>query len=224
MSESLTPWTAARQAPLSITNSRSVLRLLSVESVIPSNHRILCRPLLLLPSIFPSIRVFSNESALYIRWPKYWSFSSSINPSNEYLQRKHMPNHRVAGFKYLKFFLRSIYLILVARDLIALHFSRWLRGLLLIEEHRLFTAPAVKGDVSLVSGWGARALGVRTSVLWLPGARALAWSFWQGLGSSTACGIFPDQGSATFIDRQLLNHWPPRKPHILQFPSSTTPQ
>ena len=80
----ITPWTAARQAPLSITNSRSLLKFMSVESVMPSNHLILCRPLLLLSSIFPSIRVFSNESALRIRWPKYWSFSFSISPSNEY--------------------------------------------------------------------------------------------------------------------------------------------
>ena len=79
-----TPWTAACQASLSITNSWSLLKLISVESVIPSNHLILCRPLLLLPSIFPSIRVFSKESALHIRWPKYWSFSFSISPSNEY--------------------------------------------------------------------------------------------------------------------------------------------
>ena len=79
-----TPWTATRQASLSITNSQSLLRLLSIESVMPSYHLILCRPLLLLPSIFPSIRVFSNESALHVRWPKYWSFSFSINPSNEY--------------------------------------------------------------------------------------------------------------------------------------------
>ena len=80
----MTPWTAARQASLSITNSRSLLKLTSIESVIPSNHLILCHPLLLLPSIFPSIRVFSNESALRIRWPKYWSFSVSISPSNEH--------------------------------------------------------------------------------------------------------------------------------------------
>ena len=79
-----TPWTAARQASLSITNSRSLLKLMSIESVMPSNHLILCRPLLLLPSIFPSIRVFSNESALRIRWPKYWSFSFNISPSNEH--------------------------------------------------------------------------------------------------------------------------------------------
>ena len=79
-----TPWTAACQASLSITNSRSLLKLMSIESVMPSNHFILCRPLLLLPSICPSIRVFSNESALCIRWPKYWSFSFSISPSNEY--------------------------------------------------------------------------------------------------------------------------------------------
>ena len=80
-----TQWTAARQAFLSITNSRSLLKLMSIESVMPSNHLILCRPLLLLPSIFPSIRILSNESVLCIRWPKYWSFSFSISPSNEYL-------------------------------------------------------------------------------------------------------------------------------------------
>ena len=76
------PWTAARQASLSITNSQSLPKPMSIESVMPSNHLILCHPLLLLPSIFPNIRVFSNESALHIRWPKYWSFS--ISPSNEY--------------------------------------------------------------------------------------------------------------------------------------------
>ena len=79
-----TPWTAACQASLSITNSQSSLRLTSIESVMPSNHLILCRLLLLLPSVFPSIRVFSKESVLHIRWPKYWSFSFSISPSNEY--------------------------------------------------------------------------------------------------------------------------------------------
>ena len=79
-----TPWTAARQASLSITNSRSLLKLMSIELVMPSNHLILCCPLLLLPSIFPSIRVFSNELALGIRWPKYWSFSFNISPSNEH--------------------------------------------------------------------------------------------------------------------------------------------
>ena len=78
-----TPWTAARQASLSIT-SRNLLKLMSIESVMPSNHLILCRPLLFLSSIFPSIRVFSNESVLHIRWPKYWSFSFSISPSNEH--------------------------------------------------------------------------------------------------------------------------------------------
>ena len=80
----MTPCTAAHQASLSITNSWSLLKLMSIESVIPSNHLIPCRPLLLLPSIFPNIRVFSNESVLHIRWPKYWSFSFSISPSNEY--------------------------------------------------------------------------------------------------------------------------------------------
>ena len=78
-----TPWTAALQASLSFTISQSLLKLMSIESVMPSNHLVLCHPLLL-PSIFPGIRVFSNESALCIRWPKYWSFSFSINPSNEY--------------------------------------------------------------------------------------------------------------------------------------------
>ena len=77
-----TPWTAACQASLSITNSQSLLKLMSIESVMPSNHLVLCLPLLFPPSIFPSIRVFSNESALWIRWPNYWSFS--ISPSNEY--------------------------------------------------------------------------------------------------------------------------------------------
>ena len=80
----MTPWTTACQASLSITNSWGLLKLMSTELVVPSNHLILCHPLFLPPSIFPSIRVFSNESALCIRWPKYWSFSFSISPSNEY--------------------------------------------------------------------------------------------------------------------------------------------
>ena len=80
----MTPWTAALQASLSITNSRSSLKLMSIESVMPSSHLILCHPLLLLPLIFPSIRVFSNESVLRIRWTEYWSFSISISPSNKY--------------------------------------------------------------------------------------------------------------------------------------------
>ena len=80
----MTPWTEARQASLSITNSLSLLKLMPIESMIPSNHLILCHPLLLPPSIFPIIRVFSNESALRIRWPKYWSLSCSISLSNEY--------------------------------------------------------------------------------------------------------------------------------------------
>ena len=84
VSDSATPWTAARQASLSITNSRSSPKPMSIESVMPSNHLILCHPLLLLPSIFPNIKVFSNESALHIRWPKYWSFSFNISPSNEH--------------------------------------------------------------------------------------------------------------------------------------------
>ena len=80
----VTPWTAACQASLSITNSQSLLKLMSIESMMPSNHLILCCPLCLLPSLFPSIRVFFNQSALCTRWPKYWSFSFNISPSNEY--------------------------------------------------------------------------------------------------------------------------------------------
>ena len=81
----MTPWTIAHQPFLSITNSRGLLKLMSIELVMPSSHLILCHPLLLLPSIFPIIRVFSSKSVLPIRWPKYWSFSFSISPSNEYL-------------------------------------------------------------------------------------------------------------------------------------------
>ena len=81
----MTPWTAAPQASLSITNSWTLLKLMSIELVMPSNHLILCHPLLLLPSIFPSIRVFSKESVLHIRWPKYWSFSFNISPSIEHV-------------------------------------------------------------------------------------------------------------------------------------------
>ena len=84
VSNSETPWTAACQASLSITNSQSLLKLMSIESVMPSNHLILCHPLFLLPSIFPRIRLYSNESVLHIRWPKCWSFSFSISPSSEY--------------------------------------------------------------------------------------------------------------------------------------------
>ena len=84
MSNSETPWTAAHQASLSVTSSQSLLKFMSIESEMPSNHLILCCPLLFLPSIFPSIRAFANESVLRIRWPKYWSFSFSVSPSNEY--------------------------------------------------------------------------------------------------------------------------------------------
>ena len=84
MSDSVTSWTAAHQASLSITNSQTLLKLIYIKLVMPSNHPILCCPLLFPPSIFPSIRVFSNESVLHIGWPKYWSFSFSISPSNEY--------------------------------------------------------------------------------------------------------------------------------------------
>ena len=80
----VTPWTAARQASLSITNSQTLPKRMSIELVTPSSHLILCRHLLLLPSVFPSIRIFSNESALHVRWPKYWSFSFNISPSSEH--------------------------------------------------------------------------------------------------------------------------------------------
>ena len=84
VSDSANPWTAAHQASLSITNSRNLLRLMSVKSVMPSNHLVLCHPLLLPPSIFPSVRVFSDKSVLRIRWPKYWSFSFNISPCSEH--------------------------------------------------------------------------------------------------------------------------------------------
>ena len=86
----VTPWTAARQTSLSTINSWSLLKLMSIELVMPSNHLILCHPLLFLPSVFPSIRVFSDELALHNKWPKYWSFSFSISPSNEYLGHGNM--------------------------------------------------------------------------------------------------------------------------------------
>ena len=96
----VTPWTAAHQASLSFTSSQSLLKLMSIESVMPSNHYILCHPLLLLPSIFPSIRVFPNESALFIWWPKYWSFSFIISPSNEY---SGLISFRIGWFDLLAF-------------------------------------------------------------------------------------------------------------------------
>ena len=92
------PWTAAHQASLSITNSQSLLKLMSIDSGMPSNHLILCYPLLLLPSIFPSMRVFSNESVLHVRWPKDWSFSFSISSSNEYLG---LTSFRIDWFDFL---------------------------------------------------------------------------------------------------------------------------
>ena len=94
----LIPWTAARQFSLSITNSWSMLKLMSIESVMPSKHLIFCHPLLLLPSIFPSIRVFSSESVLLIRWPKYWNFSFSISFSNEYSR---LISFRIDWFDFL---------------------------------------------------------------------------------------------------------------------------
>ena len=92
------PWTTARQASLSITNSWSPHKLMSIESVMPSNHLILCRPLQLLPSIFPSLRVLSNESLHHIRWPKYWSFNFSISPSSEYSE---LISHKIDWFDVL---------------------------------------------------------------------------------------------------------------------------
>ena len=89
------PWTAACQASLSVTSSQSLLKFMSIESVSPSSHLIFCRPLLILPSIFSSTRVFSNESVLHIRWPNYWSFSFNISPSNEYLGLISFRMHRL---------------------------------------------------------------------------------------------------------------------------------
>ena len=100
LSDSATPWTTAHQAFQSITNSWSLPKLMSIESVMPFNHLILCHPLLVLPSIFPSIRLFSNESALHIRWPKYWSFSFTISPSNEY---SGLISFRIGWFDLLAF-------------------------------------------------------------------------------------------------------------------------
>ena len=98
LSHVLTPWSAARQASLSIINSQSLLKLMSIESVMPSNHLILCHPFLLPPSIFPSFRIFSNESVLRIRWPEYWSLSFSISPSSEY---SHLISFRIDQFDLL---------------------------------------------------------------------------------------------------------------------------
>ena len=94
----VTPWSVAHQASLSITNSRSLLKLMSIEPLMPSNHLILCHPLLLLPSIFFSIKVFANESILHIRWPKYWSFNFSLSPSNVY---SGLISHRINWFDLL---------------------------------------------------------------------------------------------------------------------------
>ena len=106
----VTPWTAAHQASLSITNSQSLLKLMSIESVMPSNHLILCQPLLLLPSIFASIRVFSKESVLHIRKPKYWSFSFSVSSSNEYSGLTSLISLQSKGlFIYLLFFFIYFY-------------------------------------------------------------------------------------------------------------------
>ena len=119
MSDSVTPWTAARQVFLSVANSQSLLKLMSIESVMPSNHLIFCHPDLLLLSVFPSIRVLSNESALHIRWPKYWSFSFNISPSNEHSglvgppcsprdSQKSSPEGRKWDFEFLGCFLLNM--------------------------------------------------------------------------------------------------------------------
>ena len=111
----VTPWTAARQASLSITNSQSLLKLMSIELVMPSNHLIFCHPLLLPPSVFSSIRVFSNESVLHIRWPTYWSFSFCISPSNEY---SGLISYRIDWFDLLS----------VQGTLKSLHIYNWLQS------------------------------------------------------------------------------------------------
>ena len=127
-------WTVARQASLSFTNSQNLLKLRSIESVTPSNHLILCRPLLLLPSIFPSIRVFSKESVLRIRWPKYWSFSFSISPSSEY-----------SGL--ISF--RMDYFDIPAQDFCPAIWSLYLISIILIYEHN---AGQVTGSVGCLEG------------------------------------------------------------------------
>ena len=104
----VTPWIAPRLASLSITNSRSLLKLMSIESVMPSSHLILCRPLLLLPPVPPSIGVFSNESTLRMRWPKYWSFSFSISPSNEH------PRYMYKYREYMHFSIYTFYVVVNA--------------------------------------------------------------------------------------------------------------
>ena len=114
-----TPWTSALQASLSITNSRSPPKLMCIESVMPSNQLILCWPLLLLPPIPPSIRVFSNESALRIRWPKYWSFSFSISPSNEHLSSEHLANRCIQPFFPGPYYVSVIVVELVVRNPLA---------------------------------------------------------------------------------------------------------
>ena len=112
-----TPWITARQASLSITNSRSSLRLTSIESVIPSSHLILCCPLLLLPSIPPSIRVFSNESALRMKWPKYWSFSFSISPSQEIPELISFSQYYPINFVFSMYVLKTCYLQIIVWQL-----------------------------------------------------------------------------------------------------------
>ena len=129
----VTPWTAACQASLSITSSQNLLKFMSIESVMPSNHLILCYPLLLLTSIFPSIRVFSNESAIHIRWAKFWSFSISISPSNKY-----------SGWFPLRLM-----------SLISLQSKRLLRVLssTTIQKHQFFSAQLSLWSISHIHTW-----------------------------------------------------------------------
>ena len=120
----MTPWTAVHQASLSITNSWSLLKLMSIRSMMPSNHLIFCCPLLLLPSIFPSIRVFISESVLFIRWPKYWSFSFKISPSNEYSR---LISFRTDGFDLLSVWgiLSAVFLNATVQKLQCISLHAW---------------------------------------------------------------------------------------------------
>ena len=135
-----TPWIEAHQASLSITNSRSLLKLMPIKSVMPSNHLILCRPLLLLPSIFPSIRVFSNESALHISWPKDWSFNFNISPSNEH-----------SG--WISFRMDWLDLLAVQRTFKSLLQQSSLNSLLTVQKHQFFGTQLSPQSDSHIHTW-----------------------------------------------------------------------
>ena len=173
-----TPWTAARQASLSFTISWSLLKLMSIESVMPSNHFIFCHPLLLLPSIFPSISIFSSESALRIRWPKYWSFSFSINLSNEYWG--------LISFRMDRFYL----LVVHGRFPFSLaDISACLRGFLVM----WFRNPFSKIPKALTTGSSQGKISIFVYIPWKLSPEAPRWIAWvcsSGTGGcETPCSI-----------------------------------